>query len=105
MGSRLSSCSRPQAECISAQVSIVEEGAQGPWAMLGHIRLLRWLSSSPEGLPDPWGRQYHLVVDSGTGTSAVGAALGVQLMGLPWVIHGVMLAGDERWGQHTSAKQ
>ncbi len=27
---------------------------------------------------------------------ATGAALGVQLLGLPWTVVGVMLAGDER---------
>ena len=77
------------------QVGIVPEGAQGPWSMLGMVRLIDWLSSPGEGgLPDPRKTEYHLVIDSGTGTSAVGAAVGVQLLGLPWVVWGVMLAGD-----------
>ena len=59
--------------------------------MLGMVRLVQWLASS---LPDPLGTRYTLVIDSGTGTSAVGAALGVKLLGLPWRVVGVMLAGS-----------
>ncbi|KXZ44202.1 hypothetical protein GPECTOR_71g563 [Gonium pectorale] len=40
---------------------------------------------------------YRLVVDSGTGTAAIGLALAVSLLGLPWSVHAVMLAGDEQY--------
>lgn len=40
-------------------------------------------------------RRRTLVVDSGTGTTAVGVALGVAALGLPWHVVGVMLAGDK----------
>jgi D-cysteine desulfhydrase len=39
-------------------------------------------------------RRRTLVVDSGTGTTAVGIALGVAALGLPWHVVGVMLAGE-----------
>jgi 1-aminocyclopropane-1-carboxylate deaminase/D-cysteine desulfhydrase-like pyridoxal-dependent ACC family enzyme len=35
------------------------------------------------------------VIDSGTGTTATGVALGVALLGLPWRVVGVRLAGPE----------
>ena len=38
-----------------------------------------------------------IVVDSGTGATAVGLALGAALAGAPWTVHGVMLAGDRRY--------
>jgi|LauGreDrversion2_2_1035103.scaffolds.fasta_scaffold157974_1 hypothetical protein len=62
--------------------------------MLGMIRLVQWLSSGSSPLPDPLDTRYVVVVDSGTGTSAVGAALGVELMRLPWSVVGVTLAGS-----------
>ena len=44
-----------------------------------------------------WGtdRPRHIVVDSGTGATAVGLALGAALAGAPWTVHGVMLAGHK----------
>ena len=39
-------------------------------------------------------RRRTLVVDSGTGTTAVGVALGVAALALPWHVMGVMLAGQ-----------
>ena len=37
------------------------------------------------------------MVDSGTGATAVGLALGAALAGAPWTVHGVMLAGDRTY--------
>lgn len=37
------------------------------------------------------------MVDSGTGATAVGLALGAALAGAPWTVHGVMLAGDRSY--------
>ncbi|GAX76314.1 hypothetical protein CEUSTIGMA_g3760.t1 [Chlamydomonas eustigma] len=89
---------------FNSKVAVIEEGAQGPLAMLGFIRLVHWLASSSKGLPDPLHTAYHIVVDSGTGTSAVGLALGVRLMGLPWHIVGVMLAGNEEYYASQSCR-
>ena len=46
-----------------------------------------------------WGieRPRRIVVDSGTGATAVGLALGAALAGAPWTVHGVMLAGDRTY--------
>ncbi|KAG2501838.1 hypothetical protein HYH03_000336 [Edaphochlamys debaryana] len=46
------------------------------------------------GLPAPLTTPYRIVVDSGTGTAAIGLALGVAVLGLPWTVLGIMLAGD-----------
>ncbi len=75
-------------------MATIEEGAQGLLAMLGLMRLVHWLATSAEGLPQPLSTAYNIVVDSGTGTTAVGLALGVALLALPWTVVGVMLAGD-----------
>ena len=53
-----------------------------------------------------WGieRPRHIVVDSGTGATAVGLALGAALAGAPWTVHGVMLASNQHYyetQQHT----
>lgn len=37
-------------------------------------------------------RSYNFVIDSGTGTTAVGFALGALLFGLPWKVTAIMLA-------------
>ncbi|GIL43850.1 hypothetical protein Vafri_1445 [Volvox africanus] len=47
-----------------------------------------------QSLPYPTTTPYKFVVDSGTGTTAIGLALGITLLGLPWTVHAVMLAGD-----------
>ena len=46
-----------------------------------------------------WGTEQprRIVVDSGTGATAVGLALGAALAGAPWTVHGVMLAGDRKY--------
>ncbi|GLI69952.1 hypothetical protein VaNZ11_014693 [Volvox africanus] len=47
-----------------------------------------------QSLPYPTTTPYKFVVDSGTGTTAIGLALGIALLGLPWTVNAVMLAGD-----------
>ncbi|CAL8470386.1 g9928 [Coccomyxa elongata] len=77
----------------ASKVRTLQEGAAEPLALLGLIRLVRHLSG-----PAALGRtSRHLVTDCGTGATAIGLALGVALMGLPWKVHGVMLAGSEEY--------
>ncbi|PIN05651.1 D-cysteine desulfhydrase [Handroanthus impetiginosus] len=73
----------------SRKVVIINEGAGDAIALLGCMRLVQYLS------------QTHLfrqkcalkiVVDAGTGTTAVGLALGALCLGLPWEVIAVMLA-------------
>ncbi|KAJ3669546.1 hypothetical protein LUZ60_011496 [Juncus effusus] len=73
----------------SRRVVIVNEGASSVLALLGVIRLVNFLSESP--LFGNWCR-VHIIVDAGTGTTAVGLALGIFLLGLPWKVTAVMLA-------------
>jgi 1-aminocyclopropane-1-carboxylate deaminase/D-cysteine desulfhydrase-like pyridoxal-dependent ACC family enzyme len=72
---------------------VVPEGAATPTALLGFVRLAAYLAR-----PGAWGAQSRtLVVDSGTGATAVGLALGAALAGAPWTVHGVMLAGPREY--------
>lgn len=71
------------------RVLVIPEGAAMPEALLGSIRLVRWLAQESELA----GRECHLVVDSGTGATATGLAVGVSLLDLPWQVTGVALAG------------
>lgn len=50
------------------QVHLLPEGGSGVHALLGLIRLVGWLAEDMFSLKD----NYILVVDSGTGTTAVG---------------------------------
>ena len=77
----------------SRQVCTVPEGAATPAALLGFVRLAAYLAR-----PRVWGAAPRtLVVDSGTGATAVGLALGAALTGAPWTVHGVMLAGQREY--------
>ncbi|KAF5175196.1 D-cysteine desulfhydrase 2 protein [Thalictrum thalictroides] len=71
------------------KVVVVNEGAGDAAALLGVIRLVEYLSQ-----PQLFGRDQpiKIVVDSGTGTTAVGLALGAVCLGLPWEVIAVMLA-------------
>ncbi|XP_021312649.1 putative D-cysteine desulfhydrase 2, mitochondrial isoform X2 [Sorghum bicolor] len=74
----------------SRKVMIVKEGA-------GVMRLLEYLSGLTLFGKD---EKVHIVVDSGTGTTAVGLALGAVCLGLQWRVTGVMLADTlERYKQ------
>ncbi|XP_062110511.1 D-cysteine desulfhydrase 2, mitochondrial isoform X1 [Humulus lupulus] len=71
------------------RVVIVSEGAGDVVALLGSIRLMKYLSQDHLfGKEKP----LKLVVDAGTGTTAVGLGLGTICLGLPWEITAVMLA-------------
>nr|CAD1834896.1 unnamed protein product [Ananas comosus var. bracteatus] len=73
----------------SRRVVIVNEGAASSVALLGVIRLVDYLAQA-----NVFGKEQkiRIVLDAGTGTTAVGLALGVVLLGLPWKVTAVMLA-------------
>ncbi|KAK9113571.1 hypothetical protein Syun_020368 [Stephania yunnanensis] len=78
-----------QGEKPKKKVVIVNEGAGGATALLGLIRLVKYLSQVHLlGKVKP----IDIVIDSGTGTTAVGLALGAICFGLPWEVSAVMLA-------------
>ena len=73
------------------RISVIEEGAFELLSILGIIRLVHWLSSSPDGLSPH--QPHHIVIDSGTGTSAIGWGVAISLLNLPlWRVVGVMVA-------------
>ncbi|CAM8953481.1 unnamed protein product [Rhodiola kirilowii] len=83
-------------EDIHKKVVIVNEGAGDGVALLGVIRLVNYLSGTNLfGTKKPM----KLVVDAGTGTTAVGLALGTICFGLPWEVTAIMLA-DSMDGYH-----
>lgn len=59
----------------SRRVMIVKEGAGSVQALLGVMRLLEYLSGLTLFGKD---EKVHIIVDSGTGTTAVGLALGAN---------------------------
>ncbi|CAA0814112.1 D-cysteine desulfhydrase 2- mitochondrial [Striga hermonthica] len=72
----------------SKKVVVINEGAGDVIALSGLMRLIKYLSGSHLfGEKQP----LNIVVDAGTGTTAVGLALGVLLLGLPWKVTAVML--------------
>ncbi|XP_052481778.1 D-cysteine desulfhydrase 2, mitochondrial isoform X2 [Gossypium raimondii] len=73
----------------SRKVAIVNEGAKDAVALLGMFRLVDYLSR--DHLLGKK-RAFNFVVDSGTGTTAVGLGLAAMYLGLPWKITAVMLA-------------
>lgn len=68
---------------------VVSEGAGDAVALLGVIRLVKYLSED-----HVFGKEEEisLIVDAGTGTTAVGLALGALSLGLPWKVTAIMLA-------------
>jgi 1-aminocyclopropane-1-carboxylate deaminase/D-cysteine desulfhydrase-like pyridoxal-dependent ACC family enzyme len=70
------------------EIAIIPEGGSVAAALLGTLRLINWLDTS--GTVQS-GSRCILIVDSGTGTTAIGLALGVVLQGLPWHVTGVYL--------------
>ncbi|KAJ4960099.1 hypothetical protein NE237_020009 [Protea cynaroides] len=71
------------------KVIIINEGAGDAIGLLGVIRLVEYLSQT-----DLFGREQSikLVVDAGTGTTAIGLGIGARCLGLPWEVTAVMLA-------------
>lgn len=71
------------------KIVIVNEGAGDAVALLGVIRLVQYLSQN-----HLLGKKqaFKFVVDAGTGTTAVGLAIGALCLGLPWEITALMLA-------------
>jgi D-cysteine desulfhydrase len=81
------------------KIAIIPEGGSEAAAMLGMLRLVNWLHTSGTVQPN---KKCTLVVDSGTGTSAIGIALGAALAGLRWHVTGVFLAAHvEYYRQQT----
>ncbi|WOL18420.1 D-cysteine desulfhydrase 2, mitochondrial [Canna indica] len=76
-------------ETDSRRVVIVNEGAGSVVGLLGLIRLVKYLSQTHIFGTD---QQIVLVLDAGTGTTAIGLALGIAYLGLPWKVTAVMLA-------------
>ncbi|EXB82468.1 Putative 1-aminocyclopropane-1-carboxylate deaminase [Morus notabilis] len=84
----------------SRNIAIVNEGAGDVVALLGVIRLVQYLSQD-----HLFGkkRSLKLIVDAGTGTTAVGLGLGAICLGLPWEITAVMLADTvDKYQQHET---
>ncbi|KAG8077640.1 hypothetical protein GUJ93_ZPchr0007g5496 [Zizania palustris] len=71
------------------RVIILKEGAGNVQALLGVMRLVEYLYNLMSYQKDD---KVHLVVDAGTGTTAVGLALGAVCLGLQWRVTAVMLA-------------
>ncbi|KAK8476750.1 hypothetical protein V6N11_007809 [Hibiscus sabdariffa] len=73
----------------SNKVAIVNEGAGDAVALLGMFRLVDYL---PQEHLLGKKRAFNFVVDSGTGTTAIGLGLSAMYLGLPWKITAIMLA-------------
>ncbi|KAJ9176280.1 hypothetical protein P3X46_011612 [Hevea brasiliensis] len=71
------------------KVLIVNEGAGDTVALLGVIRLVEYLCQNHLLGKE---RPMKLVVDAGTGTTAIGLGLGTLCLGLPWQVNAVILA-------------
>uniref|UniRef100_A0A0D9V4H9 D-cysteine desulfhydrase n=1 Tax=Leersia perrieri TaxID=77586 RepID=A0A0D9V4H9_9ORYZ len=76
-------------EIGSRRVVIIKEGAGDVQALLGVVRLVEYLYNLPSFQKH---EKVHIVVDAGTGTTAVGLALGAVCLGLHWKVTAVMLA-------------
>uniref|UniRef100_A0A0E0FRN6 Uncharacterized protein n=1 Tax=Oryza nivara TaxID=4536 RepID=A0A0E0FRN6_ORYNI len=76
-------------EIGSRRVVIIKEGAGDVQALLGVIRLVEYLYNLSSFHKH---ENVHVVVDAGTGTTAVGLALGAVCLGLHWRVTAVMLA-------------
>lgn len=80
------------------QVTILPEGARSLDALLGFIRLIAALDARTTAPEQPT----RIILDSATGTTALGMALGLQLCGLKsWEIHAVELVPHDH--EHTLA--
>lgn len=77
------------AEKFARKVVIVNEGAGDAVALLGVVRLVQYLSQAHLLGSE---RALNIVVDAGTGTTAIGLGLAAICLGLPWKVTAVMLA-------------
>ncbi|XP_078430653.1 pyridoxal-5'-phosphate-dependent enzyme family protein isoform X2 [Wolffia australiana] len=77
------------AEKDMRKVVVIGEGAGNVAGLLGVVRLVKYLSEHDVTRNE---QNVTLVVDAGTGTTAVGLAIGAMCFGLPWKIVAVMLA-------------
>ncbi|KAK6802641.1 hypothetical protein RDI58_000423 [Solanum bulbocastanum] len=83
----------------SKKVAIINEGAGDAAALLviyvklmlpaGVLRLVEYLSQDHLFGKD---QQLEIIIDAGTGTTAVGLGIGAVCLGLPWEVTAVMLA-------------
>lgn len=73
----------------SKKVAIINEGAGDAAALLGVVRLVEYLSQDHLFGKD---QQLKIIIDAGTGTTAVGFGIGAMCLGLPWEVTAVMLA-------------
>lgn len=83
-------------------VAVIPEGAGGVLSLYGLVRQVHGIMLS---IPDPFSSKIELVVDSGTGTTAAGLALGVALLELPWKVSAICLMEDalESYQSHSRA--
>lgn len=74
------------------QVTILPEGARSLEALLGFIRLAHALATHAQNPATPT----RVILDSATGTTALGMALGLQLCGLnSWEVHAIELVAHD----------
>nr|XP_009777459.1 PREDICTED: D-cysteine desulfhydrase 2, mitochondrial isoform X2 [Nicotiana sylvestris] len=73
----------------SKKVVVVNEGAGDAAALLGVVRLVEYLSQDHLFGKD---QPLKIIIDAGTGTTAVGLGIGAVCLGLPWEVTAVMLA-------------
>lgn len=78
---------RLKRQLTQGSLGIIPEGASTPAALEGYISLINELAAR---LPDAK-EQWELVIDAGTGSSALALALGVAKARLPWRVTGVCL--------------
>lgn len=87
-------------------VRIIPEGGHEVYALLGLVRQVYAMALT---IPEPYSTKFNLVVDSATGTTAAGLALGVAYLKLPWtveavrLIQGDMMADQNRFDALTNA--
>eukprot|EP00887_Chlorella_sp_A99_P002469 scaffold10.g2469.t1 len=89
------------APAAADSVAVIPEGAAEPSALLGLVRLAEWLARQPALGSSA---AATLVVDSGTGATAAGLALGAALLGAEWQVVGIMLAGPLSYYQQQAAE-